>query len=132
MSITDTIADGLTILRNASQARKEHAHVKGSGLMGEILRILKQENFIKDFRFIEDKKQGEYKIYLKYAKDDTPAITGIRRISKPGRRHYVRKQKIPTVFHGVGISILSTSRGLLTDAEARELNVGGEVLCYIW
>ena len=95
-------------------------------------RILKQEGFIQDFRFVEDKKQGLYRIHLRYLKGSNPAITGIKRISKPGRRRYVDKEDIPRVYHGIGIGVLSTSKGLLTDEEARELNVGGEVLCYVW
>ena len=132
MSITDPIADAIVILKNACQARKEHAELKGSKLIGAILRIFKREGFIRDFRFIDDKKQGLYKVYLKYLKGNVPAITGIKRVSKPGRRQYVDKENIPRVYSGIGIGVLSTSKGILADEESRELNVGGEVLCYIW
>ncbi|MFH1848528.1 MAG: 30S ribosomal protein S8 [Candidatus Omnitrophota bacterium] len=132
MSLTDPIADALTVLRNANMARKADAEVKASKLIGEILRIFKQEGFIKDFRFMEDKKQGSFKVYLKYVEENTPAITGIKRISTPGLRRYVNKEDIPSVYSGLGISILSTSKGILTDEEARQLNIGGEVLCHIW
>lgn len=132
MSVSDPIADALTVLRNASRTKKEVADIKASKILGEILRILKQERFIQDYRFVDDKKQGIFRIYLRYEQDNTPAIQGIKRISKPGRRHYVDTDNIPKVYSGIGIGILSTSKGILTDEEARQLDVGGEVLCYVW
>ncbi len=98
----------------------------------EILSILKRERFIKDFKFIEDKKQGILRVYLKYTKTGDPAVKGLRKISRPGLRIYVKKDKIPTVLGGLGIAILSTSRGLVTNIQAKEMQTGGEVLCYVW
>lgn len=132
MPITDPIADALTVIRNASRAKKEKADVPFSKLSQEILSILKRGKFIQDFKFMEHKKQGALRVYLKYSKTNTPAITGIKRISRPGLRVYTKKDKLPRVFGGMGIAILSTSRGIVTDAQAREMNTGGEVLCYVW
>lgn len=132
MSVTDPIADMLTVIRNASRAKKETCDVPASKLSREILRILKSEGFIKNCKFIEDRKQGILRTYLKYGKENRSAITNIKRISKPGLRHYVNKANIPEVLGGLGIAILSTSRGVFTDGEAREAQVGGEVLCYVW
>lgn len=132
MSVTDPIADALTIIRNASRARKESAEVKASKLLGQILEIFKKERFIQDFRFVDDKKQGFYKVYLRYQKGNIPAITGIRKMSVPGLRRYVTKTKVPKVYGGLGVAIVTTSRGVFTDEEARALNVGGELLCQIW
>lgn len=132
MSLTDPIADALTIIRNASSASKENAEVRASKLIGQILGILKKERFIQDFRFVDDKKQGFYKIYLRYQKGKVPAITGIKKCSIPGRRSYIASKGIGKVFGGIGISIVSTSKGLLTDDEARGQNVGGELICKVW
>lgn len=132
MSVTDPIADMLTVIRNASRAKKETCDVPASKLGQEILRILKSEGFIKNHKFIEDRKQGILRVYLKYGEENRSAITGLKRTSKPGLRHYVNKANIPEVLGGLGIAILSTSRGVLTDREAREAQVGGEVLCYVW
>lgn len=132
MSVTDPIADALTIIRNATRAKKESAEVKASKLIGKILEILKKERFIQDFRFVDDKKQGAYKVYLKLQKGKIPAITGIERISVPARRRYVTKQDVPKIYAGLGIAILSTSKGVLTDEEARNLHVGGELICRVW
>jgi small subunit ribosomal protein S8 len=132
MSVTDPIADALTIIRNASRANKESAEVKGSKLTGQILDILKRERFIQDFRFVDDKKQGFFKVYLKYHKGKVPAITGIKKYSNPGRRLYVKSNDTHKVFAGLGVAIVSTSKGLLTDEEARGQNVGGELLCKVW
>lgn len=132
MSVTDPIADALTIIRNASRASKESAQIRASKLMGQILEILKKERFIQDFRFVEDKKQGFYKIYLKYQKGKIPAITGIKKCSNPGRRVYSPSRDVAKVYGGLGISILSTSKGILTDEEARTQNIGGELLCRVW
>lgn len=132
MSVTDSIGDMLTIIRNASRAKKEIAEVLGSKLTGEVLRILKKEGYIKNYRKIENKKQGIFRIYLRYRKDKSPFITNLRRISKPGLRVYVKKDKIPYTLRGFGIAILSTSKGVMTDKEARQLNTGGEILCSVW
>jgi len=132
MSVTDPIADALTIIRNASRASKESADVRASKLIGRIMEILKKERFIKDFRFVEDKKQGFYKVYLKYHKGKVPAITGIKRCSNPGRRLYKTADSVSKVYGGIGVAILTTSKGLLTDEEARTQNIGGELLCQVW
>jgi len=132
MSLTDPIADALTVIRNASRAKKESAELKASKLTGHVLEILKKEHFIKDFRFMDDKKQGSYKVYLRYQKGKVPAITGIKRYSTPGRRMYKAASKIGKVYGGLGVSILTTSKGLLTDEEARNQNIGGELICQIW
>ena len=132
MSVTDTIADGLTIIRNASRAKKETAEVRGSKFIGRILEILKKERFIHDFRFVDDKKQGFYKVYLKFHKGKVPAITGIKKCSIPSRRIYTTAKRTAKVYGGLGVSILSTSKGLLTDEEARSQNVGGEIICQVW
>ncbi|MBM3254294.1 MAG: 30S ribosomal protein S8 [Candidatus Omnitrophica bacterium] len=132
MSISDSIGDMLTVIRNASRAKKEITEYPASRLGGEILRILKREGYIKNYRAIEDNKQGVFRVYLRYRRDKSPFISNLRRISKPGLRVYVKKDKIPFVLKGFGIAILSTSRGVMTDREAREFNAGGEVLCYVW
>lgn len=132
MSITDPIADMLTKIRNAIKAKKEKVDVPFSKLTQEILSILKRERFIEDFKFIEDKIQGDLRVYLRYSKSNSPAIRGIKRISRPGLRIYVKRDKLPKVFGGLGIAILSTSRGIVTDEQAREMNTGGEVICYVW
>jgi len=132
MSLTDPIAEALTRIRNASQAKKESAEVRASKLIGQVLEVLKKERFIKDFRFIDDKKQGFYKVYLKFHKNKSPIITGLRRVSVPGLRCYVSKEDVKQVYGGLGISILTTSKGILTDEDARNQGVGGEVLCEVW
>ena len=132
MPITDLIADMLTIVRNGSRAKKEKADVKNSRLNREILAIFKKEGYIKNFKNIDDKKQGVIRVYLKYDKDRKPFITQIRRISKPGLRIYVNKENVPKVLSGLGAAVISTSKGVLTDREARKEKVGGEVVCYIW
>jgi small subunit ribosomal protein S8 len=132
MSLTDPIADALTVIRNASRARQESTEVKASKLIGHILEILKKERFIQDFRFLDDKKQGFYKVYLKYQKGKVPAITGIKRCSKAGRRIYTTSKGMGKVYGGLGVSILSTSKGIVTDEEARGQNIGGELLCQVW
>ena len=132
MAVTDPIADMLTIIRNASFARKDVAEAKNSRLSEEILRILKREYFITNYKLIKDSKQGILRMHLKYSKTGSPAILGIRRISKPGLRIYKKTDDLPKVYGGLGIAIISTSRGILTDKEAREAKVGGEVICYVW
>jgi len=132
MAVTDPIANMLTIIRNGAMARKTKVDVPFSKIIQEILVILKREKFIKDFKFIDDKKQGILRVYLRYTKTGEPAIKGLRRISKPGRRVYVTKDNVPRVFSGLGIAILTTSRGVVTDLQAREMLTGGELLCYVW
>jgi small subunit ribosomal protein S8 len=131
MSRTDLIADVFTIIRNAMMAKKEITDVPASGTVRAILEILKKENYIENFKFMEDKKQGAFRIYLKYVAS-RPAIRNIRRVSKPGLRVYVKSKKVPSVLRGKGLAIVSTSKGIITDKEARELGCGGEVIGYIW
>ncbi len=132
MPVTDLIADMLTIVRNGSRAKKEKVDAKNSKLNREILNIFKTEGYIKNFKIIDDKRQGVIRIYLKYEEARKPVITQIKRISTPGSRAYVNKEKVPWVLNGLGAAVISTSKGVLTDKEARKQNVGGEVLCYIW
>ncbi len=132
MAVTDSIADMLTIIRNGSFAKKEVVEVKGSKLTAEILGIFKKESFISNYKLMKDNKQGILRVYLKYAKDGAPAILGIKRVSRPGLRTYKQSDELPKVYGGLGVAIISTSKGLMTDNQARENKVGGEVLCYIW
>ncbi|MBU1062035.1 MAG: 30S ribosomal protein S8 [Candidatus Omnitrophica bacterium] len=132
MTLTDPIANALTIVRNGIMSRKTKVDVPFSKISQEIFSILKREKFIKDFKFMDDKKQGLIRVYLKYTKTGTPAIIGLKRISKPGLRTYVKKDKIPKVLGGIGTAILSTSRGVVTDMQAKEMQTGGEVLCHVW
>lgn len=132
MSMTDPIADMLTRVRNALMSGKEKVDVPASAIKEGIARILRDEGYIINYRVIEDNRQGMIRITLKYGEADTPAIVKLQRISKPGRRVYVPAKDIPRVLNGLGIAVLSTSRGILTDKESKSRNVGGEVLCYIW
>lgn len=132
MNLTDPISNALTIIRNGSMAKKIKVDIPFSKLCEEILGILKREKFIKDFKFIDDKKQGVLRVYLKYNRNEESLIKGLQRISKPSLRIYVKKDRVPKVFGGLGIAILSTSRGIVTDAQAQEMQTGGEVLCYVW
>ena len=132
MAVTDSVADMLTIIRNGSSARKETVEVKGSVLTGEVLGIFKKEQFISNFKLMKDNKQGILRVYLKYAKGGAPATLGIKRISRPGLRIYKKADELPKVYGGLGVAVISTSKGLMTDNEAREKKIGGEVLCYIW
>ena len=132
MAVTDTIADMLTIIRNGSRAKKDKVDVKNSKLGRDVLSIFKNEGYIKNFKVIDDKKQGVVRIYLKYEEGRTPIITQIKRISKPGLRVYVNKNEIPKVLNGLGIAVMSTSKGVFTDQEARKQKTGGEVICHIW
>jgi small subunit ribosomal protein S8 len=131
MSRTDLIAEIFTRIRNAIMAKKENLDVPSSNMVKAVLDILKNENYIDDFKFIEDKKQGTLRIYLRYLGGKS-AITTIKRVSRPGLRRYVKKDKIPTVLRGRGIALVSTSHGLVTDKEAREKGFGGEIIGYIW
>jgi len=132
MALTDPIADMLTIIRNASSSKKEVCEIRNSLFTEEIVKILKKEGFIANYKLIKDTKQGILRIYLKYAKDGTPAVLGLKRISKPGLRIYKKTDVLPKVCGGLGVAIVSTSSGVMTDNEAREKKVGGEVLCYAW
>ena len=132
MSMTDPIADMLTRIRNASAARHEYVDVPGSKVKWAIANILKDEGFVREISWLADEKQGFVRVYLKYTREKTQVITGIRRISKPGLRIYVGKDDVPKVLGGLGVAIMSTSQGLMTDRQAREHAVGGEVLAYIW
>src|SRR5438046_2896618 len=125
MAVSDPVADFLTCVRNALRARHRKVDIPASRLKTELARVLLRERFINNFKVIEDSKQGVLRIYLKYAGDDTSVITGIKRVSTPGRRLYVPKDQIPRVMGGMGTSILSTSRGLMTDREARDAGLGG-------
>mgnify|MGYP005605488557 FL=1 len=129
--VTDTIADMLTRIRNANQMRYEEVTVPASNIKKEIARILKEEGFIKDYKIVSDDAQGTIVLTLKYNKKER-VITGLKRISKPGLRVYAKNDEIPKVLNGLGIAIISTSKGIMTDKEARKQNVGGEVLAYIW
>ena len=132
MQITDAIADMLTRIRNAYMAKHESVSVPASNMKKAIAQILVDEGYIKGFKVIEDGKQGVIEIALKYGSDKTPAVKGLRRVSKPGLRIYSNCEDLPRVFNGLGIAILSTSKGVMTDKEARKANVGGEVLAFVW
>ena len=132
MHITDTIADLLTRIRNASTAHHETVDVPASNMKKAIAKILVDEGYIKGFTVKEDGKQGIITMTLKYGEGKTPVITGLRRVSKPGLRIYTNCEDMPRVMRGLGIAILSTSKGVMTDKEARKQNVGGEVLAFIW
>ena len=132
MAMTDPIADLLTRIRNANVARHDQLEGPASNLKKEIVDILKREGFIRDFEYIEDSKQGVLRLFLKYGQDNERVITGIKKISKPGLRVYVKADELPRVLNGLGIAVVSTSKGVLTDKEARQQAVGGEVLAYVW
>lgn len=132
MSHTDPIADMLTRIRNAVHGRQRRVDVPASGLKREIAKVLAQEHFIEGYKTIDDRKQGVLRIYLKYAPGEQPVIQGIERVSRPGLRRYSPKDEIPRVLDGLGISILSTSRGIMTGKECRKRGIGGEVLCKVW
>ena len=130
--VTDTIADMLTRIRNANQMRYEEVQVPASNIKKEIARILKEEGFIKDYKINSDDAQGTIILTLKYTDKKERVITGLKRISKPGLRVYAKSDEVPKVLNGLGIAIISTSKGIMTDKEARKENIGGEVLAYIW
>ena len=132
MTMTDPIADMLTRIRNANVVKHETVDVPASNMKKELARILLEEGFIRGYDVIEDGKQGIIRIQLKYGQTGERVISGLKRISKPGMRVYADKHEVPRVLNGLGISIISTSKGILTDKQARKENVGGEVLCYIW
>ena len=132
MVVTDAIADMLTRIRNANQMRYQEVSVPSSKMKVEIAKILKAEGFIEDFKETKDNVQGTIVITLKYGPNKERVITGLKRISKPGLRVYAKNEDIPKVLNGLGIAIISTSKGLMTDKAARQNNLGGEVLAYIW
>jgi len=132
MQISDTIADLLTRIRNASTAKHATVDIPASNVKKAITQILADEGYIKSFQIVDDGKQGIIRVTLKYAEDRTPVISGLRRVSKPGLRIYSSCEDMPKVRKGLGIAIVSTSKGIMTDKKARALNVGGEVLAYIW
>lgn len=132
MAIHDSIADMLTMLRNAATARHEKVDVYSSKEKIEIIKILKNEGYIKNFRKYSDKNKSMVKIYLKYDETGNPVINKLQKISKPGRRIYRGYKDIPRILNGLGIAIISTSKGILTDRKAREQKVGGEIICYVW
>lgn len=129
--VTDTIADMLTRIRNANAMRYNEVSVPASKLKIELARILKEEGFIKNYKEVKEDAQGSIVITLKYVNKER-VITGLKRISKPGLRVYAKSSEIPKVLNGLGIAIISTSKGIMTDKEARKQNLGGEVLAYIW
>ena len=132
MQITDSIGDMLTRIRNANSAKHETVSVPASNMKKAIAQILVDEGYIKNYKIIEDGKQGVIKVTLKYTDGKTPVITGLRRVSKPGLRIYSNAEDMPKVMKGLGIAIISTSKGVMTDREARKQHIGGEVLAYIW
>ncbi len=132
MGITDPVADMLTRIRNGSKAEKKWVNIPASKLKKELARILVEEHFIKKFDYIEDNKQGELRVFLKYDENDMPIIKGIKRISKPGLRKYAQADNLPRVLNGLGIAVISTSSGVMTDRDARKKDIGGEVICHVW
>lgn len=132
MTMTDPIADMLTRIRNANTVKHETVDVPASNIKKELARILLEEGFVRGYDVIEDGKQGIIRIQLKYGQAGERVISGLKRISKPGMRVYAANQEIPKVLNGLGISVISTSKGILTDRQARKENVGGEVICYVW
>ncbi|MDQ0228308.1 MULTISPECIES: 30S ribosomal protein S8 [Metabacillus] len=132
MVMTDPIADMLTRIRNANMVRHEKLEFPASKIKKEIAEILKREGFVRDVEYVEDNKQGIIRIFLKYGSNNERVITGLKRISKPGLRVYAKADEVPRVLNGLGIAIVSTSQGVLTDKEARAKQTGGEVLAYVW
>jgi len=132
MVMTDPIADFLTRIRNANSVNHEKVEIPASKMKKTLAEILKEEGFIKDVEYVEDGKQGILRLYLKYGANKQKVITGIKRISKPGLRVYARKDELPRVLGGLGMAIISTSQGVMSDKKARKNGLGGEVICYIW
>ena len=130
--VTDVIADMLTRIRNANQMRYKEVKIPASNLKVELAKILKEEGFIEDYKLLKDDVQGTIVVTLKYGDNKERVITGLKRISKPGLRVYAKSNEVPKVLNGLGIAIISTSKGIMTDKEARKQNVGGEVIAYIW
>ena len=132
MAMTDPIADFLTRIRNANMVKHESVEVPASKMKRDIAEILKNEGFIRDVEYIDDDKQGIIRVFLKYGKNNERVISGLRRISKPGLRSYIKADAVPKVLNGLGIAILSTSEGVMTDKDARAKKIGGEVIAYVW
>ena len=132
MTMTDPIADMLTRVRNANMVRHEKLELPASNIKKEIAEILKNEGFIKNVEYVEDDKQGVIRLFLKYGQNNERVITGLKRISKPGLRVYVKSGEVPKVLNGLGTAVISTSEGVVTDKSARAKNIGGEVLAYVW
>jgi small subunit ribosomal protein S8 len=130
--MSDPVADLLTRIRNASRAEHEKVDIPASRLKTRITEILKDEGFIKNFRLIEGGKQGTLRVYLKYGPGGERMISGLTRVSKPGRRVYVGKDRVPTILAGMGVAIVSTSRGVMADRDVKKAGLGGEVLAYVW
>ena len=132
MSVSDPIADLLTCIRNACKAKHKKVDVPASNVKAEIVRVLLREKYINNYKTMDDKRQGILRIYLKYDARERPVLMGLERISKPGRRVYVRRHQIPKVQGGLGTALISTPSGIMTDLEAREEGLGGEYLCRVW
>ncbi|MDR3305781.1 MAG: 30S ribosomal protein S8 [Clostridiales Family XIII bacterium] len=132
MTMTDPVADMLTRIRNANTAGHQTVDVPASKMKKSIAAILKEEGYIEDYEFTEDGKQGIIKIKMKYAPGKVKVISGIRKISKPGLRVHVKAENVPRVLGGLGVAIISTSRGIISDKDARRIGIGGEVICYVW
>ena len=132
MAMTDPIADFLTRIRNANMARHESVEIPASKIKNGMADSLKNEGFVRDVEYIDDNKQGIIRVFLKYDKNNERVISGLRRISKPGLRSYVKADAVPKVLNGLGIALISTSEGVVTDKTARAKNIGGEVLAYVW
>ncbi|WNR44268.1 30S ribosomal protein S8 [Paenibacillus roseipurpureus] len=132
MVMSDPIADMLTRIRNANIVRHETVEIPASKVKREIAEILKKEGFIRDAEYVQDSKQGIIRLFLKYGSNNERVISGLKRISKPGLRVYTKSQEIPRVLGGLGIAIISTSQGVMTDKDARQSKAGGEVICYVW
>ena len=132
MVMSDPVADMLNRIRNATKAKFKSVDIPGSNLKTEIAKVLKNEGFIKNYKFTADDKQGTLRIFLKYGKGQTDIIVGLERISKPSRRVYLNSNEIKPVLNGMGIAIMSTSQGVMTGAQARKENIGGEILCHVW
>jgi small subunit ribosomal protein S8 len=132
MAMSDPIADMLTRIRNAGKARHKSVDIPGSRVRTEIARVLRNEGFIRNYKFLKDAKQGILRVYLKYTPDQASVILGIERVSKPSRRVYVKGKDITPLLNGMGMRIISTSQGIMSDKQARKENVGGEILCNVW
>ena len=132
MSMSDPIADFLTRIRNANMAQHESVEVPASKMKKDIAEILKHEGFVRDVEYVDDNKQGIIRVFLKYGNDGQRVISGLKRISKPGLRSYVKADAVPKVLNGLGIAIISTSEGVVTDKVARAKKIGGEVIAYVW
>ncbi len=132
MSMSDPIADLLTRIRNANQALKPHTDVPASRLKREVLRVLREARYIDGFDVLDDNRQGVLRVHLKYTPERERVITGLRRVSRPGLRRYVKAKQVPRVLGGLGVAVVSTPKGVMTDEECRREHVGGEVICYVW